>query len=96
MAIQRSQDCLSVIYASSRTLSIPIADVVTPGYKRVVPGEGMPSVHTHVTYTSYVWPGLIPHIFTYEELLIGFMHTATDSGTESTGKQVGIDTLTSI
>ncbi|KAF5832029.1 radial spoke protein 16 [Dunaliella salina] len=25
-----------------RTLSIPIADVVTPGYKRVVPGEGMP------------------------------------------------------
>ncbi len=25
-----------------RTLSIPIADVVTPGYKRIVPGEGMP------------------------------------------------------
>lgn len=25
-------------------LSVPIADVVTPGYSRVVPGEGMPKL----------------------------------------------------
>jgi DnaJ family protein B protein 13 len=29
-----------------RTLHIPITDVVAPGYKKVVPGEGMPINHT--------------------------------------------------
>ena len=37
----RSLTCHNFL-CTCRTLSIPIADVVTPGYKRIVPGEGMP------------------------------------------------------
>lgn len=43
IACKSAHSALYVLHcAPCRTLTIPIADIVTPGYSQVVPGEGLP------------------------------------------------------